>query len=289
MPSEADNPLGEFLRARRALADPARLGLPALGRRRVPGLRREELAIFAGMSPHYYARLEQGRDRNPSPQVLEAIARVLDLDAESLDLLRDLARPGRTRPSQRPYVPEQVRPPVISLMRQWTGQAVIVIGRYRDVLAANELATALNPGFRPGVNLIHNIFLNPAARSIYLDWAEVAESGVAALRASAGTHLDDPRMSALIDELSRRSDDFRGMWARHDVREKPGGWKRFLNAQVGPIRLRLEAFNIAHAGGQIMYAFFADPGTEDARAMARLADLAHASGLVPVEVESAAG
>ena len=269
------NPLGEFLRARRELLDPAAHGLPPAARRRVPGLRREEVALLAGMSAHYYTRLEQGRDHHPSPQVLDALARVLDLDAEARAHLAQLAEsvaPGRRR--RRPP-PERVRPELVSLLGSWPEQAAIVLGRYRDVLAANPLATALNPAFRPGVNLLRFVFLEPAAHEIYPDREEVARDGVAALRANVGGDVDDPRLAELVGELSVRSAEFRTMWARHDVHAKPSGTKRFRSPLVGPVALRFEPFAVSRADRQYLCLFFAEPGTDDARSLELLARLVH--------------
>ncbi|HEX7308233.1 helix-turn-helix transcriptional regulator, partial [Lentzea sp.] len=147
----AENPLGAFLRARRELADPAEIGVPPIGRRRTPGLRREEVATLAGISAAYYTRLEQGRDANPSPQVIEALAHVLGLDSEARAYLRGLVADA---PASRPVRPaEAVSHRLTQLLDRWSGEAVIVVGRFRDVLAANALAVALNPGYRPGRNL----------------------------------------------------------------------------------------------------------------------------------------
>lgn len=273
-----DNALGAFLRARRELLNPVDHGLPGGGRRRVLGLRREEVALLAGVSPHYYTRLEQGRDRHPSPPVLDALARVLQLDVHArahLDRLADSSGSARRRRPQ----PERIRPELEGLLHLWTDQAAVVLGRYRDVLAANALATALNPSFTPGRNTVRDVFLDPGAQETYVDHEEIAGGGVAALRASVGADVDDPRLNELVGELSVRSEEFRQMWARHDVREKPGGCKRFNNPLVGPLRLRFEAFSVGDADRQFLYVFYAEPGTDDARSLQLLAQLAH--GVTP--------
>jgi transcriptional regulator with XRE-family HTH domain len=266
-----DNALGEFLRARRRLVDPA--GLPDHRGRRAPGLRREELALLAGMSTHYYARLEQGRDRHPSPQVLDALARALELDADAAGHLRRLAaqQPPRRRRAPRP---EQVRPELAALIGRWTSEAAIVVGRYRDVLAANAIAPLVNPGFAVGGNLVRHTFLDASSREVYVHWQDIAEGTVSGLRASAGADPDDPRLAALVGELSVKSEEFRQMWARHDVRDKTAGTKTFRSPLVGELALRYEAFAVVGAPGQKMYVFHPEPGTRAAESMALLAGLA---------------
>jgi transcriptional regulator with XRE-family HTH domain len=271
--ADRSNPLGDFLRARRELVDPAAHGLPPAVRRRVAGLRREELALLAGMSAHYYARLEQGRDRHPSPPVLDALARVLDLDAEARAHLGDLAASAGTPRVRRRPQPERVRPEVALLLSQWTDQAAIVLGRHRDVLAANALATALVPAFRPGVNLLRYVFLEPAAREVYLDWEDIAWDGVSALRASVGGDVDDVRLAELVGDLSLRSAEFRRMWASHTVRTKTGGVKRIRNPLVGRVDLRFEPFAVPQSDRQLLCLFFAEPGSADAQSLRLLSQL----------------
>jgi transcriptional regulator with XRE-family HTH domain len=256
----SENPLGDFLRARRELVDPTDLGLPEYGRRRVKGLRREELAFLAGVSSHYYARLEQGRDRHPSDHVLAAVARVLGLDDDAVGHLRSLAQPVPSR-RRRPRRPEQVRPGLTHLMSRWADQPAVVVGRYRDVLAATDLASLVNPGFAPGRNLLRDTFLDPAAREVYLDWEAIAEGAVAGLRASAGTELDDPRLTDLVGELSIKSEEFRRMWARHDV-------------HVRDITLDFESFSVHGVVGQTLFVFFAEPDSAAEQALTLLTGIA---------------
>jgi transcriptional regulator with XRE-family HTH domain len=267
-----DNGLGEFLRARRELLDPARTGLPDFGRRRVPGLRREELAILAGVSSPYYTRLEQGRDRHPSPQILDAIGRALGLDEQGLAHLHRLAQ-ASAAPAKPPRT-ELVSAGLRRLLGSWTAQPAVIIGRYRDVLAANQLAQVLNPGFVPGRNLLHHTFLDPEGRQFYLDWAEVAEGAVAGLRASAGTEPDSPRLTGLVGELSVKSEDFRQLWARHDVHARIGGRKRYHNPFVGLITVDYETFTVNADPGQTLFVFHAEPGSGDEQTLAQLAKIA---------------
>jgi transcriptional regulator with XRE-family HTH domain len=173
------NALGEYLRARRGLISPESAGIPHIGRRRVPGLRRDELSLLAGVSTDYYVRLEQGRDRHPSPQVLDALARALQLDDEATAHLHALAAPER-RAHRSGRRPERVPSSIQQLIAGWHGAPAFVQGRRLDVLAANPLATALSPHLTPGVNQLRAAFLDPAVRTLYGDqWESLAHSTIA--------------------------------------------------------------------------------------------------------------
>jgi transcriptional regulator with XRE-family HTH domain len=256
------NALGEYLRARRELIDPADAGLRVVGVRRTPGLRREEVATLAGISADYYLRLEQGRDRNPSPQVLEALARVLRLDATGTQHLLSLcsARPAAPRRPRREAVPAGIRQllEVINL-------PAFVESRMFDVLAANRLATAVSPSIRPGVNRLRAVFLDPAERDLYPDWEQVVRSMVAGFRASVGSHVGDPRIVQLVGELSLASEPFRRLWARHDVKALVGGSMRLRHPQVGMLELRREKLPLNDSDGQILAIYHAEPGSQTAR------------------------
>lgn len=268
---DSDNRLGAFLRARRELVRPEDFGMSGGGQRRVAGLRREEVAMLAGMSADYYVRLEQGRDKHPSEQVVVALARVFALDEEGVAHLRELARPvvRRRRAQQRP---ERVSPGLLALMEAWPNTPALVLGRHLDVLAANPLAVAVNACSAPGINQVRMMFLDPEARNVYPDWAIHAAETVASLRASAGD-LDDPRLTELVGELSLKSDDFRRLWARHDIRGKTAGTKRFLNPMVGELTLAYETFAVNGAPGQLLIAYHAEPGSESERALALLGSM----------------
>jgi transcriptional regulator with XRE-family HTH domain len=274
---EPDNRIGQFLRARRELVQPEDVGIESYGRRRVPGLRREELAMLAGVSVDYYVRLEQGRERHPSEQVLEALARALQLDDTAARHLQELARPPtrRRRPSARP---QRVRPGVERLIDSWMHSPAFVMGRCMDVLAANSLADALHGRSIRGINLVRSIFLEPGAQDFYADWDDVARDTVATLRALAGTDLDDPRLTELVGELSLKSEEFRRLWARHDVREKTSGTKRFVHPVVGELSLGYESFAIGGAPGQILVVYHAEPGGRDERALKLLESVAAGEG-----------
>jgi len=204
------NALGDFLRARRQLVTPEELGIPQTGGRRARGLRREELATLAGVSSSYYVRLEQGRDRHPSAQVVEALGRVLRLDDETFAYFRRLAghAPEGIRPSNDE---ESVRPNVMQLVDSLRDLPALVVGRYRDVLAANHLAQVLHVGYTPGVNLVRFLFLDPRAHDRVIDWEHVARQAVSTLRADSAANVDDPRLRELTDELSSASEKFRSL------------------------------------------------------------------------------
>jgi transcriptional regulator with XRE-family HTH domain len=265
------NTLGEYLRARRELVDPADAGLRVLGVRRTPGLRREEVATLAGISADYYLRLEQGRDRNPSPQVLEALARVFGLDANATQYLLSLsaARPRTPKRPTREVVPVGIRQLLVVL-----GLPAFVESRRFDVLAANRLATALSPTIRPGRNRLRSVFLDEAERDLMPDWEQAIGGFVAAFRASLGDEIDDPRTVQLVGELSLASEPFRQLWARHDVRALAGAPARIRHPQVGLMELRREKLPIGDSGGQVLVIYHAEPGSDSARALALLGSLA---------------
>jgi transcriptional regulator with XRE-family HTH domain len=264
------NALGEYLRARRELVDPADVGLTVAGVRRTPGLRREEVATLAGISADYYLRLEQGRDRNPSPQVLEALARVYGLDATATQYLLSLtiARPRQRRP-RREVVPAGIRQ-----LLDVIGLPAFVESRMFDVLAANRLATVLSPGIRPGENRLRSMFLDEDERDLLPDWERMIGGMVAAFRSSLGAEVDDPRLAQLVGELSLGSELFRRLWARHDVKPLVGKLLTMRHPDVGTLELRLEKLPIADSDGQLLVIYHAEPGSESARSLALLGSLA---------------
>ncbi|GAA3736357.1 helix-turn-helix transcriptional regulator [Streptomyces tremellae] len=276
--------LGDYLRVRRERLRPEDAGLPAGARRRVPGLRREEVALLAGISVEYYLRLEQGRDQHPSDQVLGALARALKLDADAERYLYDLGRPAPPARRRRAARPERVSPGVQSLIDSWPSTPALVQGRSLTTLAANAVATALSPYFAPGVNTLRAAFLEPGMRELYEDWEGMTAKVVAYLRATAGAAADDPRLVEVVGELSLRSDRFRTLWARQDVRLKTSGTSRFRHPQVGALALRYEKFELPGTQGQVLVAYHSPAGTEDHEKLDLLAHLAReaapgASGL----------
>jgi transcriptional regulator with XRE-family HTH domain len=265
------NPLGEYLRARRELVSPEEIGLRVNGLRRVAGLRREEVATLAGISADYYLRLEQGRDRNPSEQVLEALARVLQLDESATEYLISLSRP-RKRATARP---RRERVPVgVRQLLDVIGLPAFVEGRYFDVLAANPMAGALSPSMKVGFNRLRSVFLDPAERELYPDWERILSGMVAGFRASVGTATDDPRSAQLVGELSLASDHFRRLWARHDVKIREGAATMMRHPEVGDLSLRREKLEISGSDGQLLVIYHAEPGTDSFRSLALLGSLA---------------
>jgi transcriptional regulator with XRE-family HTH domain len=264
--------LGEYLRVRRERLRPDEVGLPAGARRRVPGLRREEVALLAGISAEYYLRLEQGRDRHPSEQVLDGLARALQLDADAETYLHELARSGRTR-RRRPPRPERVSPSVQSLIDNWTTTPALVQGRLMTVLAANAMAVALSPFFAPGVNPLRAAFLEPEMREFYRDWDEMTAKTVAYLRSIIGAGVDDPRLAELIGELSLSSERFRTLWARRDVRLRTSGVTGLLHPQVGPLDLHYEKLALPGAPDQMLITYHAEPGSPSYERLQLLAHL----------------
>ena len=263
--------LGDYLRARRELVQPDVVGLPVHGVRRVAGLRREEVAMLAGISADYYLRLEQGRDRNPSGQVLEALARVLGLDQTGTDYLLELAtaRPAHQRRQPR----REIVPAGIVQLLRVVGTPAFVEGRFFDVLAANDLARALSPGLHVGRNRLRSVFLDPAERSVYTDWDRTTARLVAGFRASVGNTSDDPRVVTLVGELSLASERFRHLWGRHDVQTREGHPERLHHPEVGELTLRRSKLAVTGAPGQTLVAYHAEPGSSDADKVALLAFL----------------
>jgi transcriptional regulator with XRE-family HTH domain len=264
------NALGDFLRARRQRVRPEDVGIQrGGGLRRVPGLRREEVAMLAGISADYYLRLEQGRDRHPSVQVLEALAAVLRLDADATAHLISLAAPRPT--SRRPVqpVPDSVR----ELISTWPSNPAYVQNRFTDVQAVNALATALSPNYSVGTNLLSAVFLDPAERELRRDWAEATEEGVASLRHYVGPDVDDPRLVELVDELSAGSERFRELWGRADIQPRRGRLSRLTHPQVGDLELRSDKFSIDGTDGLVLVVFHAEPGSRSAELLGILGSL----------------
>src|ERR1700761_2441368 len=266
------NALGDYLRARRGQVRPEDVGLVAGPRRRVQGLRREELATLAGISSEYYLRLEQGRDTNPSAQILDAIARALQLDIKGTEYLHQLASPPGSRREQLDL--ETAADGTNELINQFPMPA-IVASRCLDVLAANPVARALSPGFTPGLNFLRWRLLEPAAREFFVDWDEATDVAVSGLREAAGSDPDDPRLRALVEELSAASARFRELWARAEVGYRPDV-VHIRHPDIGDVYLHPNRFNIPHSGGQHMLTYRAEPGSESAAALEALRSLAAA-------------
>jgi transcriptional regulator with XRE-family HTH domain len=269
-----ENLLGDYLRARRELVMPEDIGLPVHGIRRVPGLRREEVAMLAGISSDYYLRLEQGRDRNPSAQVLDALARVLRLDDTATGYLHQLAAP-RPRAHRRSPARSRRRtvPPATAQLLEAIGLPAFVTDRTLDVIAANVLATALAPSVRVGENRLRSFFLDPAEQALHTDWTHTAARCVAAFRRRLGSDVDDPRVVRLVGELSLATEEFRRVWARHDVRALGDGPIGMHHPQVGRLNLTMSKLDVDGPDGVMLAIYHAEPGTEDAERLALLASL----------------
>jgi transcriptional regulator with XRE-family HTH domain len=269
--------LSDFLRTRRARVSPADAGIATAGeRRRVPGLRREELALLAGVSVDYYVRLEQGRGGvHPSDSVLGALARALRLDEAEHAHLRRLARaPLLERPAGRAR-PQRVRPEVQRLLDRMADVPAFVLGRRMNVLAWNELAARLHVDFGalpPRMrNMPRLVFLDDASRQLYPDWEQVARETVAYLRFEASAHPDDAELHALVGELSTKSPAFGRWWTRHDVREKSHGVKRYRHPLVGDLELHYEALALPADHHQTVVTYTAQPGSPSETALRMLA------------------
>lgn len=298
---DRSNEIREFLRTRRARITPEQAGLvPHPGARRVPGLRREEVAQLAGVSVDYYIRLERGRTRGVSHTVLEAVARALRLDDAERAHLLDLARPTPARTHRtRPLGPQKVRPAVYRALDA-LGVPAIVLGRRMDVLAANRLGRALLTDFearpRRERNSARFVFLDEAARTLYRDWERVAGDCVATLHLYAGRHPEDPQLTELIGELSLHSDTFRRMWADHDVQAHTTGTKRLHHPLVGDLALDYVVLAVEGDPDQTLVLYTPEPASPSAEALDILASWSTASATsstgphtTPVETPGPAG
>ncbi|MCP2339925.1 helix-turn-helix transcriptional regulator [Actinomadura rupiterrae] len=273
MPSSSA--FGDFLRARRARLRPTDVGLPiGPGPRRTPGLRREETAALAGVSIDYYIRLEQGKETNPSPAVLDALARTLRLDAEERAHLLALANQaaGRVVPAPVHERPE-IRTGILRLLERVRPCPAYVLGRTSDMLASNPEGLILFAGMEDWPperrNTVRYVFLHPAARDVLADWDKAATTSAAQLRSLTATDPDDPRLAALIAELQAESPDFARLWTRHDVQARRSDRKTFRHPRVGDLTLDFEVLHLGE-DRQRMTIYQAEPGTPDHDAMVLL-------------------
>ncbi len=275
---DPDNRLGDYLRARRAMTMPRDVGFPDHSSRRVPGLRRDEVALLAGVSTDYYIRLEQGRERHPSEQVLQAIARALRLDDDAAAHLFRLGLPTAW---------PQVRSTTtvsLDLRRLMDGMRDVpafVVGSAQDVLAANAMARELYRGFARFDNLLRMIFLDPFAREFYGDWDKAAGVAVNNLRAASARFPDDERIGRVVGELSVHSPAFATLWARYEIRPRTHEDKHFHHPQVGDLHLHFEALAVTSAPGQHLSVYSADPGSASGDALVLLRRLAEQRAASP--------
>ncbi|GAB3282681.1 helix-turn-helix transcriptional regulator [Kineosporia babensis] len=263
--------LAEFLRASRARLTPRQAGLDEAGRRRVTGLRREELAMLAGVSVDYYTRLEQGRSKSASPEVLDAIAGALQLDEVERSHLQAIARPRPRR--GRPAKPQRLHRATVGLLDtfQAAHRPAFVLGRRLDVLGQNRLAALLVTDFSSlpvtERNQARFVFLDPHARELYSDWEQVAADTAAMLRSDAGRHADDPALAQLVGDLSISSPAFRQLWARNRVHERSTGTKRYHHPLVGDVEVSYQALTPADDTEQRLMVYGTEPGSRSAHAL----------------------
>ncbi|MEU8088873.1 helix-turn-helix transcriptional regulator [Micromonospora sp. NPDC049101] len=270
--------LGDFLQARRSQLRPEDAGVVTYGdRRRVQGLRREELALLAGVSASYYSRLEQGQAVNASPEVLEALARALQLDEAERRHLKELAAGTRRRPSVRRPPPERVSPAVRQLVATLGDVPVVVLGRRADVLAwnvgghalfAGHLADTLPERSGQGPNMARLVFLDSHTRDLYVDWPAKARAVVATLRMVSGQHPNDPSLAALVGELTVRSPEFGAMWADHRVKAGGGSVYEMRHPLVGTMAVTQQALQTED--GQTVVVATTEPGSASHAAMTLL-------------------
>jgi transcriptional regulator with XRE-family HTH domain len=282
----------DFLTSRRARITPQQAGLPIYGaNRRVTGLRREEVAMLAGVSVDYYTRLERGNLQGVSESVLDALAQALQLDEAERGHLFDLARAAATTPRTRGRrSPTRVRPSMQRILDAITGAPAWVHNDRLDFLAANRLGYALysemftDPA-RP-VNSARFMFLNPRSHDFYVDWDDVADNTVAILRGAAGRNPYDKTLSNLVGELSTRSEDFRTRWAAHDVRLHRTGVKKVHHPVVGDLELTYEGMELPADPGLTMFVYTAEPASPSEDGLKLLASWAATETLVDSEFEA---
>jgi transcriptional regulator with XRE-family HTH domain len=275
--------LGEFLRRARARRNPETSGLLPDGRtRRVPGLRREEVALLAGVSSDYYTRLEQGRNITPSIQVIDALIKALDLDVAGENYLRTLASTAGTPAARsRPSV-QRVRPGLYRLLDSFSTQPALVLGRRTDILASNALARALFADFEsmPAKhrNYARWMLLDDDARTLFREWEEQARNAVEALRLDAAMTPDDKGTQQLVGELSVASSEFRQWWSAHRVHQRTHGTKRLNHPLVGELDIHFETLTLPGEPSQTLYIYTTEPGSASEQSLSLLASWA---GAVP--------
>jgi transcriptional regulator with XRE-family HTH domain len=267
--------ISDFLRGRRARVRPQEAGLPDDGRvRRVPGLRRDEVARLANMSVEYYTRLEQGRAGNPSPEVLEALAEALRLDPSEREHLLDLAGP-RTPRKRGPIKAQRVRPGLLLTLQSLESVPAFIIGRRMDVLASNRLAKAVITDFdalpAKRRNLARWYLLDPEAREKTVDWAAMARDSVAVLRFVAGRHPDDRQLADLVGELTLGCPEFTAWWNDHHVLRRTHGKKSYRHPVAGEIEFSYESLALPDDPDQTLCVYNVEPGSPSAEAL-RLLD-----------------
>jgi transcriptional regulator with XRE-family HTH domain len=274
--AERNRELADFLRRARSQCDPSRAGLPADGRiRRVPGLRREEVALLAGVSTDYYARLEQGRRIVPSPAVLDSIGRALDLDQAGRAHLADLLGLSATLPRSRARGAQRVRPGLYQLIDALDGEPALVLGRRTDVLASNRMARALFTDFErfpgPERNYARWLFLDEEARSLFVDWETQARAAVESLRLDVGNDPDDRATTTLIAELRAKSQEFDQWWEEHRVYQRTHGSKRLRHPLAGELTVEYETLTLPGDPDTTLFVYTTEADSPSRQAMNVLA------------------
>jgi len=292
-----NSPLGDFLHVRRSQVRPEDAGVPTYGeRRRVPGLRREELALLAGVSASYYTRLEQGQSLSASPEVLDAIAGALRLDEAERRYLHSLAQAGKRRIQPRRPAPERVSEPTRQLLDALSGAPAIVLGRRSDVLAWNRLGHALFAGHvDPGApeargerpNMARLLFLDPHMRELYADWPSKAKAAVGALRLAAGQHPEDAALHTLVGELSAKSGEFAAMWADHRIKPCMVAAYEMRHPLVGSLTVTQQT--LSNGPGPVVVVATAEPDTPSREALILLAHVVEPPVFAPGPTRSRAG
>jgi hypothetical protein len=283
---DARSEIRDFLTSRRARLRPQDVGLTVYGPRRVPGLRREEVATLAGLSVDYYNRMERGNLGGASDGVLDALASALRLDEAERRHLLDLARSSQpsARARRRPAT-HTVRPSVQWLLDSMTAAAAFAENGRLDALGANQLGRALYPAVfaqpRRPANWARYVFLDPGAPSFFADWDRAARDCVAILRSEAGRNPHDRELSDLVGELATRSEEFRVHWAAHNVRLHTKGVKRFNHPVVGELELSFDRLEVSADPGLMIVAYTPEPGSRSAEAFALLASWAATEAAAP--------
>ncbi|WP_125777587.1 helix-turn-helix domain-containing protein [Antribacter gilvus] len=263
------NELGEFLRVRRAALQPEDVGLQGYGVRRVPGLRREELAMLAGVSATYYSRLEQGLNTNASEAVIASIARALNLTPDEQAHLFNVARPERAPKRRAAVRPDHARTGTLRLVNSLSGTPAVIIGRRSEVLGWNALGHRLVAGHldfdsphrvpdRP--NMTRMLFLDEHTKELYSRWHEEAVRAVASLRVLGARAPEDPELTALVGELTVKSPEFSRLWAKHPVERCVSGVKQFRHPEVGDFELNFEVLTPPDDSGHRVLMYTPDPG-----------------------------
>lgn len=265
--------LGAFLRSRRDGLTPARAGIaPFPGPRRVPGLRKEELAVLAGLSPDHYGRLEQGRQHTVTEEVLEALSRALQLDDVERAHLRHLAAPAKRSGSRGAGAAQRAEPGMLRLMTALDHVPVLLLGRRSEVLARNALLTAvLGSSMEPGSSFAEWLFLDPAARDRIANWADFAAATVGGMRYEAGRHPDDRRLAARIADLRRRDLDVARWWDDQRVTFRTSVTKRIAHPAAGPLVFGIESVAGPHDPEQLLVVYTVEPDSPTARLLPLLA------------------